>query len=413
MQNYLHSFLFIFYTVFFVASGTKNSNQIEFSCYEGKQFSQIENMENKKVLPILRKMCPLLSNEIFHMLLPNITSSNILGEGGAGVVYKFTNKSSKLFEIDRFTNKPAIAVKIMRNLPYFEIFQELNAGNCMKSYNMYNKNSAFELSVPQLCYQKEKVNDGSDEDEIFVFFLDYYDFNLISYFKEIKKDGDYFHKITKLMIMLCIELKGIHSHDFLHRDIKPQNIMVDKNGYPHLGDFGIATPNRSEVDERIGSPPYMSPKVARSEKYDRSADFFSLGLVFNNLVNQNFKSHYKMLEAGNYLSAFNNNDFDDYNLNTKLLDWPEDYAFLKELLLDNISHDKLLDSIITNLRVVLKNRAPILILNKNLKQNTLTINPATGRPFKEYKKGLVTSSMRVTRFSLGPLNRNEKKMLVV
>ncbi len=75
-----------------------------------------------------------------------------------------------------------------------------------------------------------------------------------------------------------------HSRGVLHRDVKPSNIMIDKDGNVFLTDFGLARIERSgestmSHDMLIGSPQYLSPEQARSEQVDQRTDVYSLGIV--------------------------------------------------------------------------------------------------------------------------------------
>ncbi|MBI5302610.1 MAG: protein kinase [Chloroflexi bacterium] len=75
-----------------------------------------------------------------------------------------------------------------------------------------------------------------------------------------------------------------HARGVLHRDVKPSNIMIDKDGNVFLTDFGLARIERSgestmSQDMLIGSPQYLSPEQARSEQVDQRTDVYSLGIV--------------------------------------------------------------------------------------------------------------------------------------
>jgi len=74
-------------------------------------------------------------------------------------------------------------------------------------------------------------------------------------------------------------LEALHDAGFVHCDVKPSNIMLDRLGYVKLVDYGRA----NMVDERItfllGSPLYMAPEVHRRERYLAQSDIFSVGLV--------------------------------------------------------------------------------------------------------------------------------------
>ena len=81
-----------------------------------------------------------------------------------------------------------------------------------------------------------------------------------------------------------------HAHDkgIVHRDIKPQNIMLLQNGNIKVTDFGIARFSRSETrtmtESAIGSVHYISPEQARGEITDDKADLYSVGVVLYEML---------------------------------------------------------------------------------------------------------------------------------
>jgi serine/threonine protein kinase len=89
-----------------------------------------------------------------------------------------------------------------------------------------------------------------------------------------------------LLVNVAKALHHAHEAGVIHRDLKPQNILLDASGDPHLVDFGLAKREVGEitmtVDGRIlGTPAYMSPEQARGQGHavDRRADIYSLGVV--------------------------------------------------------------------------------------------------------------------------------------
>jgi serine/threonine protein kinase len=70
-------------------------------------------------------------------------------------------------------------------------------------------------------------------------------------------------------------LDAAHAHNFVHRDVKPHNILVDSVGTAYLVDFFVASPP-PEAGRVFGTPAYLSPETARGEDVDGRADLYSL-----------------------------------------------------------------------------------------------------------------------------------------
>lgn len=82
---------------------------------------------------------------------------------------------------------------------------------------------------------------------------------------------------------ICEALSHAHARRIIHRDIKPQNILITKNGHVKVADFGIARAlgaiSTTSRDLVVGSAPYLSPEQAKNGEVSNRSDIYSLGVV--------------------------------------------------------------------------------------------------------------------------------------
>ena len=189
----------------------------------------------------------------------------IIGVGGMAVVYKAH---------DNVENR-TVAIKILKE-------EFVSNEEFIRRFKNESKAIAV-LSHPNIV----KVYDVSFGDLIQYIVMEYIDGITLKEFIERQgslrwKDAVYF------TIQILKGLQHAHDKGIVHRDVKPQNIMVLSDGTIKVADFGIARFARNEqrtiTEKAIGSVHYISPEQARGEKTDEKADICSVGVMLYEML---------------------------------------------------------------------------------------------------------------------------------
>lgn len=90
----------------------------------------------------------------------------------------------------------------------------------------------------------------------------------------------------KISIQIAYGIEAAHNNNIIHRDIKPQNIVISDDGYAKVSDFGIAkVANGNTINNAVsGSVHYMAPEQARTGYTDEKSDIYSLGITMYEMV---------------------------------------------------------------------------------------------------------------------------------
>ena len=187
-----------------------------------------------------------------------------IGTGGMAVVYK-----AKCHRLNRL-----VAVKILKSdLAQDEDFR--------RRFNAESQ-AVAQLSHPNIVSVYD-VSRGGDTESIVMELIDG-----ITLKQYMEKRGqlnwrETLHFITQIMR----GLSHAHSRGIVHRDIKPQNIMVLRDGSVKVADFGIACLENAAqtlTQEALGSVHYISPEQARGDRIDARSDIYSAGVVLYEML---------------------------------------------------------------------------------------------------------------------------------
>jgi tetratricopeptide (TPR) repeat protein/predicted Ser/Thr protein kinase len=192
----------------------------------------------------------------------------MLGEGGMGAVYKARDR-----ELNRL-----VAIKVIR--PEF-------AGN----QSIIQRFKQELILARQVTHKNViRIYDMGESEGMKFITMEYVDGEdlraLIRQHGKLTPD-----EAVEIMQQVCRALESAHSEGVIHRDLKPQNVMRDKQGRIIVMDFGLARSleldGMTQTGALIGTMEYMSPEQAMGKELDQRSDLFTLGLIFYELLTGN------------------------------------------------------------------------------------------------------------------------------
>jgi len=189
----------------------------------------------------------------------------LLGEGGMGAVYKAKDR-----ELARFVALKLIRPELASNPSILARFKQ----ELLLSHQVTHRNVI-------------RIYDLSESDGVKFITMEFIEGMDLRHLL-LSRGKMAAHEAVEMIRQVCFALYAAHSEGVIHRDLKPQNVMQDKQGRILVMDFGLArsvdSDGMTQTGALVGTMDYMSPEQALGKELDRRSDIFALGLIFFELL---------------------------------------------------------------------------------------------------------------------------------
>ena len=201
----------------------------------------------------------------------NYTIVSLVGKGGMGSVYLAEHK---------YIKQQKVAIKVIN-------------GNMINDFTRLRlaeeADRLARMNHPNIVHF---INYHIDEAGSIYLIMEYADgYSLEDYIKNVT-GLIVEEKICSFFEPLLDAFDYAHKHKIIHKDIKPSNIIITKEGTPKILDFGIAAlldegGESKDKDVIMGTPSYMSPEQVKGESLDQRSDIYSLGVLLHQMLTGN------------------------------------------------------------------------------------------------------------------------------
>lgn len=192
----------------------------------------------------------------FKIASSDIAKVKKIGSGSSSIIYK------------GLLNKKEVAIKELENVAEWQDWF-INEGNMMQFI--------AQLPIPSPYIIKfNGYIDNANCDLVMEYMPNGDLFEYISNSKNL----DIFH-LHQISLEVAYALQYLHSYKIIHRDIKLENVLMDKNGHVKLGDFGFATVKLDDekFDHFCGTPQFVAPEIIIANDFSYKSDMYAFSIL--------------------------------------------------------------------------------------------------------------------------------------
>ena len=196
-----------------------------------------------------------------NLVLNDLAIAKLLGKGMFGNVFLAVHKQKRIFY--------AIKTVDRRKISAYELYESL----VLERKVLLQLDHIFIMKLVKTLKDSKRV----------YFVLEYVRgmdlFDVLRKMQIVSEEDSKFYTACLIVI-----LQHLHEREIIYRDLKPENVVVDEEGYLKLIDFGTAKLVKGRTYTIVGTPHYMAPEVILRKGYGVAADYWSLGIVLFELL---------------------------------------------------------------------------------------------------------------------------------
>lgn len=233
-----------------------------------------EQWQSKPLYLLL--LSELIASESLHSRKPLLATKEYLGAGGIGLIYRLAGDSGRVLKLMRQNNNPLLpeAESRLREITKDPHAMTFHGQSVLRRQDQpphllhvldYLPNARV-LSETEQWTKATRLGERDAE----------------------KKEESIRHVIQQILIPVLRVLKKFHRANLIHRDIKPDNILIaldeEGNHKSYLSDYELVVqPGRHQNSHLQGTAHYMSPEALRNEELSAASDIYSIGILLREL----------------------------------------------------------------------------------------------------------------------------------